>query len=277
MVKSPPRAIGECSGEGGRRVESVGRVGRVLDLFDDAHADRGIGEAAELLGLSKGATHALFATLVDIGLLERTPASRYRLGWRLLVLGRELVRSLKYGDPVMRDMHAFASKWGDTMHLGVLDRGRVVYVHKAEGVHAAGVPTQTGARLYAHSSAVGKVLLARLPAPRLREVIAEQGLPALTERTITAEKSLERELGASLPRGFAVDREETLEGISCVATAIKGPGGHVVAAMSVCARTERFERFWPSYVRALNSTAKAASACLRAERRWPPAGPGEAR
>jgi IclR family transcriptional regulator, KDG regulon repressor len=263
-VASPPLPT-PASSDGGRRVESVGRVGLVLDLFDDAHVDRGIGESAELLGLSRGATHALFATLVDIGLLERTPSSRYKLGWRLLVLSRELVRSLEYRDPVVRGMHAFATKWGDTMHLGVLDRGRVVYVQKVEGVHAAGVPTQTGVRMYAHGSAVGKILLASLPAEERRALLADQGLPALTGRTILTEEALERELGNAMLQGYATDREETLDGICCVAAPIKGPGGRAVAAMSVCAQTERFERFWPSYVREVRSITDAASARLRAE------------
>ena len=250
--------------DGGRRVESVGRVGQVLDLFDDDHVDRGIAESAQLLGISRGATHALFATLVDIGLLERTPSSRYRLGWRLLVLSRELVRSLEYWNPVVRKMHAFATKWGDTMHLGVLDRGRVVYVQKVEGVHAAGVPTQTGVRMYGHSSAVGKVLLSYLPAGRLVDLIAEQGLPKLTARTITTEGSLTEELETAIAQRYAIDRAETIEGVRCIAAPIKGPGGHVMAAMSVCARSERFERFWPSYLREVRATAELASSHLRA-------------
>jgi DNA-binding IclR family transcriptional regulator len=149
------------------------------------------------------------------------------------------------------------------MHLAVLDRGRVVYVHKVEGAKTAGLPTQAGVRLYAHGSAVGKVLLAELPSSGLAEVVAQEGLPALTRRTITGEAALLAATDEVRRRGYATDREETLRGISCVAVPIRAPGGEVVAAMSVCAGSQRLERNWTSYVREAEATARAASAQLR--------------
>jgi DNA-binding IclR family transcriptional regulator len=253
----------------GKTVASVERVGAVLDLFAGEHSERGVCEAAGELGLSKSATHALLTTLVNIGLLERTPAARYRLGWRLLVLSRQLVRSLEYRDPVLHVMHSFASTWGDTMHLGVLDRGRVVYVHRVDGVHAVPVPTQTGVRLHAHSSAVGKVLLAALDRPALLELVEREGLPPMTANTITSRELLADELTRIRLQGYALDREETIDGISCVAAPIRGPSGAVVAAMSVCATSRRFERYWPSYVRAVKDAVAAATERLSEEERWP--------
>jgi IclR family KDG regulon transcriptional repressor len=244
-------------------VASVGRVGDVLDLFDGEHGEIGLSEAAGRLELSKSAAHALFSTLTDIGLLEKTGASRYRLGWRLLVLGRDLLQSAEFRDPVVRGMHRFAGESGDTMHLAVCDRGRVVYVHRAEGRHAAGLPTQVGVRLFAHGSAVGKVLLAALGPAELGAVAEREGMPALTARTITAPESLASELEEVRERGFACDRGETVSGVSCVAVPIRGPGGEVVAAMSVSAPSARFDRNWSRYLRAAGLTARAAAGSLR--------------
>jgi IclR family KDG regulon transcriptional repressor len=253
----------------GKTVHSVERVGAVLDLFAGGHSERGVCEAADELGLSKSATHALLTTLVNIGLLERTAEARYRLGWRLLVLSRQLVRSLEYGDPVLHVMHSFASTWGDTMHLGVLDRGRVVYVHRVDGVHAVPVPTQTGVRLHAHGSAVGKSLLAALDRGALTDLVDREGLPALTANTITSHELLADELARIRLQGYALDHEETIDGISCVAAPIRGPSGAVVAAMSVCATTRRFDRYWPSYLRAVKEAVASATERLADDERWP--------
>jgi DNA-binding IclR family transcriptional regulator len=260
-VRTREPAVGER--ERGRRVASVGRVGDVLDLFDGEPVEVGLSEAAARLKLSKSAAHALFSTLVDIGLLEKTEASRYRLGWRLLVLGRDLLSSLEFRGPVVRAMNRFAAECGDTMHLAVCDRGRVVYVHRAEGRNAAGLPTQVGVRLFAHGSAVGKVLLAELAPAELGEVAEREGMPALTARTTTAVEPLTGELERVRERGFALDRGETVAGISCVGVPIRGLGGEVVAAMSVCAPSERFEHGWSRYARAAEATARLAAASLR--------------
>lgn len=267
-------AVGERSArrEGPKTIASVERVGAALELFEANHPERGVGEAAALLGISKSAAHALFSTLVEIGLLERTSTARYRLGWRLLVLARELVRSIEYRDPVLPLMRSFAARYGETMHLGVLDRGRLVYVQKAEGAHATGIPTQTGVRLHAHSSAVGKTLLATLDHGTCAEVLEREAMPAFTPHTVTDPRRLADDLDRILLQGYAIDREETMRGFCCIAVPLRAATGSVVAAMSVCARTERFERDWPTYLRALRQASEAASErlCERAFARSEP-------
>jgi DNA-binding IclR family transcriptional regulator len=161
-------------------------------------------------------------------------------------------------------MRSFSARYGETMHLAVLDRGRLVYVQKVEGAHTSGVPTHMGARRHAHSSAVGKTLLAALERGARGEVVRREGLPAFTRRTITDPCRLADELDRVLLQGFAFDRAETIEGFSCVGVPMRAATGRVIAALSVCARTERFERHWPTYLRSLQKIAEAASKRLTA-------------
>lgn len=66
--------------EDARLSRSLLRGLSVLTCFGPGHEERGIIELADLLGMSPSTTHRYVATLVELGLLERSTRSRkYRL------------------------------------------------------------------------------------------------------------------------------------------------------------------------------------------------------
>lgn len=92
-------------------------------------------------------------------------------------------------------MARLAELYGETVHLAVLERGRVLYLEKQQGNRAIQVNiTGVGAYLYAHASALGKVLLSGLSEKEVIAVVRTHGLPALTPNTITTLEELLSEL-----------------------------------------------------------------------------------
>ena len=93
--------------------------------------------------------------------------------------------------------------------------------------------SRIGMRNYAHSCAVGKVLLAFLPDSEVEGIIAQKGLPRLTKHTIVRPRELKQHLAHVRTQGYAVDDEENEEGIRCVAAPVRNDRGEVVAAISI--------------------------------------------
>src|ERR1700751_4845932 len=115
---------------------TVLNAGRVLDLFTSETPERGVTEVAEALGIPKSRAHALMSSLAHVGLLRRTAEGRYRLGWRVLALGRILTETTEFRAEARRAMEELSGRFGETVHLATLDDGVVVYVDKIEGTRA---------------------------------------------------------------------------------------------------------------------------------------------
>lgn len=242
-------------------------AGQVLSQFTADSPERGVTEVALAMGISKSKAHALLSSLSAVGLLRRTQHGRYRVGWRVLSLNRVLAETTdfhRYARPVME---ALGERCGEVVHLGVIDDGQVMYVDRIKGRHAVQIDvSKLGNRLWAHCSAVGKILLANLPHGSLDAVIEQHGLPALTSRTITDRDTLCAQLIDVRQRGLAFEHGEAVDDVSCVAAPIVAPGPIVVAAISMAAPTFRFEQRRSVYAQAIARAGAYVSQCLsRAE------------
>jgi DNA-binding IclR family transcriptional regulator len=92
-----------------------------------------------------------------------------------------------------------------------------------------------------HNTAVGKAILAFLPEVRVDEILDRHGLPQQTDRTITTREDLEERLERVRENGYALDREERLTGLTCVAAPIRSDDGGVVGSISVSGPASRLD------------------------------------
>ncbi len=224
-------------------LQTIQKAGELLSLFDREHTEWGVREVAAKLKIAKSSAHDLMSSLAKLGFLNKTEDSRYRLGWRLVTLSETLLATTelrKEAHPVMEDL---ATEYQETLHLAVLDDTQAVYVDKLEGRQAVRVElTSLGARLYAHCSALGKVLLAFCDEEEVRRIIQTAGLPRFTDNTITDEDELIQNLVKIRKQGFAYDLEEIMPDLCCVAAPIYDYSGNVIAAISMSIPAFRFRR-----------------------------------
>jgi len=224
-------------------LQTIQKAGEVLALFDREHAEWGVREVATRLKVAKSSAHDLMSSLAKLGFLNKTEDNRYRLGWRLVTLSETLLATTelrKEAHPVLEDL---AAQYQETIHLAVLDDTQAVYVDKLEGRQAVRVElTSLGARLYAHCSALGKVLLAYSDEEEVKRIIQTAGLPRFTDNTITDEEELLQNLAKIRKQGFAYDLEEILPDLCCVAAPIYEYSGKVIAAISMSIPAFRFRR-----------------------------------
>lgn len=194
----------------------------------------GVGELVRRTGLAKSTVHRLCGELCSVRLLEKDE-SGYRLGSWLFELG-ELVpthRTLsEAAQPILEDLREATHQ---RVHLAVLDGVDVVYVAILGG-SSLGLASRVGGRLPAHSTGVGKAILAYSSSAVLRARI-DAGLPRLTPRTIGSAEELVLEMRRIRSIGMALDAEESHPGVSCVAAPVFGADRRIVAGLSITGPT----------------------------------------
>jgi DNA-binding IclR family transcriptional regulator len=241
-------------------LQTIRKIGPVLDLFTVDHADWGVAEVAEAIDIPRSSAHALLASLAETGLLQKRGHGRYRIGWRVVELGDTLrgTADLRgHARPVMQEL---VGMLGETAQLAVLDRDRAVYIDKVSGRHHMNVlGARVGAQVDAHCCAVGKVLLAHQDPSVLARRLSTSALAAFTSNTITCPDRLTAELHKVRIEGCAFDAGEAVPEVHCVAAPIRDDLGSVLAALSITAPASRFLPVGPSLKRAVVNAATAVS------------------
>ncbi|HWE63327.1 MAG TPA: IclR family transcriptional regulator C-terminal domain-containing protein, partial [Chloroflexota bacterium] len=128
----------------------------------------------------------------------------------------------------------------ETVHLGILDGWEVLHIGRAESPERVGVASRIGSRGWAHTSGLGKALLAGQPDAFLQRYIDETGLPAMTEHAISTPAALWAEIERVRRQGFALDNEEDAIGVRCLGTTLPSAGGGALLAISVSGPSPRF-------------------------------------
>ena len=224
------------------RVRSLAKALKVVNLLADANKELSLSELSKRMDMPKSTTHGMLATLWEFGYVEQSPfTGNYKLGMRLFELGNIVAHSWDVRAVSAPYIQKLMDEVGETVHLVVLDRGEVVYIEKRECRQSIQIVSQIGMRLPAHCTGVGKVLLAYLPDAEVRQIIKKKGMTRFTKNTITDPRSLETELDRIRERGYAIDNEEIMDGLFCMAAPIRDYSGKVIAAVSVSGPTSRIK------------------------------------
>ncbi|KOV62083.1 IclR family transcriptional regulator [Streptomyces sp. MMG1121] len=204
----------------------------VLAAFDHAHPALSLTDISRRAGLSLTTAHRLAGALTAWGALERDASGVYHVGLRLWEVAALAPRGLglrQLALPYLEDLYEATH---ENVQLAVRDGTEVVYVEWLSGRSAVGVHIRVGARWPLHATGVGLALLAHAD-PGLQEEYCAGPLAPFTPYTITDPLRLRRTLAEVRRSGVAVSERQVTEDALSVAAAVHGPGGQVVAAVSV--------------------------------------------
>jgi IclR family transcriptional regulator, acetate operon repressor len=220
-------------------VSVLDRMTQILQAFDQNDSEMGLSEIARHSGLPKSTVSRLVATLLKHGYLERD-GRLIHLGLRVFELGQlaRAPRELRAAAlPIM--MH-LRDRTGDDVHLAIPDGGEMICIAAVQGRSHAPSRMRVGARLPAHATALGKVMLAHTARPMLEEHLRVER-EALTPRTITDEGMLRRQLVEICGGGIAIAEREFDPEISCAAVGLFGSSGALTAALSISRPAQGFD------------------------------------
>ncbi|CQD22010.1 IclR family transcriptional regulator [Mycobacterium europaeum] len=207
-------------------IESVDNALKLLLLLGERPEIR-LSEATRYLGVASSTAHRLLAMLAYRGFVRQDPVSKAYLpgpsltGVAFAIFGRVDIQ--RTAMPIMRRL---SEQLRETVHVGMLDGAGVRFVAAVEGPAAVRVASRLGRTLPAHCTSTGKVMLAQLPEPELRQLLPHERLERITPSSIGTRTELEAELAAIRERGYAINREESEEGVASVAVPIptRAPG-----------------------------------------------------
>lgn len=210
----------------------IDRAALILDAFDGP-GRLTLAQVVRRTGLPRSSAHRILGRLVTLRWLHRE-GDGYQLGMRLLELGSLAIHQDRLHQAAQPYLHELHRRTGYVVHLAVLKTPDVLYLDKVGS--RPGLPSRIGGLQPAHRTSVGKVLLAYLPTIEQTRFLAHADLRAYTTNTMTNPARLRDEFARIRNRGMAVDRQESLPGITCVGVPVGTPE-HTLAALSVCGPT----------------------------------------
>jgi DNA-binding IclR family transcriptional regulator len=249
---------------------TITKVCRVLDAFRD-RPSLGVTELAQETALLPSDVHRILNSLETYGYIEQDPHSKkYHLGLHVLKLGHTVLKRLELreiGRPLLRRL---SEEIEATVNTAILDTREleIIFVEQVDSPSEWQLKSRIGSRAAPHCTALGKVLTAFTDRVTARRVLKRNGVPKCTEHTIVGADELEREFEWVREQGYAVDREEAVEGTCCIAAPVRDHSGAVVAAISASMMATRFYRWNEARLAGLlKATAGKFSASLGYEPR----------
>jgi DNA-binding IclR family transcriptional regulator len=205
---------------------------RGLDVLEAvASGVNNLSDLAVTLKLNRSTAHRLAATLVERRYLTFAPRSGYGLGSKSLELGYQARVQLNIPRVAREHLEKLAAQTGDTVHLGVPDGTRALYLDKIPGGRRVEISSRVGELQPLRSTGLGKALLLDEDEPRLREIYrCENGSG---QRYAVSESMWVRRMRAYAKLGHTFDLEENEDRIRCVAAPVRDATGRIKAAISV--------------------------------------------
>ncbi len=214
-------------------VQGLARGLAAIESFDREHPEMTLSEVARRIGQSPASARRMLMTLRELGYVGVDRGRFFPLP-RMLRLGHAYLSSLPLATVVQPKLTELTRELDESCSLAVLDGTDIVIVARATTRHLAEDYMVLGYRLPAHATSVGKVLLASPAQTGALDALLSQPLQALSRYTITDRRKLRAELAEVARQGWALNNQETREGIRSIAVPVV-LSGTSIAALSVSA------------------------------------------
>lgn len=190
-------------------------------------------EITQAMGLSKTTVYRLLGSLQQMGYVSKNETNaRYHLTKKLLGLGLKALGEANLVELSLPVMQALRDEIKESVMLGILMNNRVVLLEQVIGSHNFTFLLRSGNSFNLHSSVPGKIFLAYTKNKILQEQLLDSiDFQVYNERTIASKDAMLQEIEEVRSLGYALDQEEEMAGVHCVATPIFNQFGMLIAAL----------------------------------------------
>jgi DNA-binding IclR family transcriptional regulator len=237
----------------------ISKVFSILEAIQGSSSGLTLKPICDLTGIHKSTAHRFLKHLERDGYLIRTETGVYLIGPKFSQLSARANHRATLQAVARPILWELWKSTRETVNLGVLDQGTVLYVEVVESPHEFRLSSRVGTRRSLHATALGKALAAFLDEEQKERVLSTVQFQPLTSKTIMNLVQFRQELETIRKQGYAVDDEETTLGARCVSAPILGKDREVVAALSVSGPVTRIS---PSQVRALAQAVITAARAI---------------
>lgn len=212
-------------------------------------------DITQSVGMAKTTVHRLLYSLKKIGYVDQHENGNYVLSYKFYQIGRNGLPHRHLTALAKPILEKLLMRTGETVHMAVLDNGLVLFIAVSPSQHSYRFAAAIGDFNYAHSTALGKCILAQMEPDEVAAVMKLRGLPKLTAATICDKAHLTLELEKVRNQGYAISNGENTDGVICVAAPIFDSSGKVTAGLSISGPSNRMQSTIESLKQAVRQEA----------------------
>ena len=216
--------------------KSLVKAVRMLDCFTE-NPEMTINELSEAANLPKTTVFRLASSLEEAGLLVKERKSShdvtYRLGLKLLTLGKHVSEQLKYNKVALPHMKKLNEEIDELVHITVLEGDEAAYAETIDSSKPVRLVVKVGKRAPLYAGSAPKLLLSSMNDEDLEAYLENVELNKLTENTLNSKERLREEIGKIREKGYAVSYSENFKDTVGFSYPLYNHDGEMVAALGV--------------------------------------------
>jgi IclR family KDG regulon transcriptional repressor len=207
----------------------------ILEAIKQNPETMALADLSRKVGMPRPTVYRILTTLEARGYLDRQSDGSYRMATKFFSLQSDTTKEQELLRVAKQPMERLSAECKETVNLGTLDGGEVVVIATVESPLSIRMSSKIGNRRFAHSTALGKVMLSGMGADELDRLIQVKGLEKMTPNTITSRADLLKEVRRIRKLGYAVDDQENEMDGRCLGAPILDSRDSVIAALSISA------------------------------------------
>jgi DNA-binding IclR family transcriptional regulator len=218
----------------GGGIQSIERAFAILEEVARNRDGISLAELSKRVGLHNSTTFHLVKTMVTLGYVQQVKESkRYRIGRNLFTLAAGALDEVELVSLATPVLESLTRATGECSHFAIRSGDDIVVLAKTAGTGMFQMANRVGVVRPAHSTALGKVLLAALSPPQRERYLATHELKRFTAKTIVEPDALLREIEAVGRNGIGFDDGEFDAEARCVAVPVRDFTGQVAGAIGI--------------------------------------------
>ncbi|MCC9295226.1 IclR family transcriptional regulator [Clostridium sp. MT-14] len=209
-----------------------------LNVLEDLieHGEISIIELSSNLGLGKSTVHRILGTFKTMGYVDQNKDNnKYYPTLKIFELGTKVANRIPLKKIIRPYLEEIYRKSHETVNFAILDKDEVVFIDKIVTAEPLRIELEIGKRVPVYCCALGKAILAFSGDVDITKLNFEK----ITDNTVNSPEKLMEQIKAVKQNGYAIEYEEYIEGLICIAVPIKNQFNQSVAAISIATPTIR--------------------------------------
>jgi IclR family transcriptional regulator, acetate operon repressor len=263
-LKPSRKPVDEDEAARGGAVQSVDRAMLLLEALGEDEEGYRLTDLAIRTGLSPSTAHRLLTTLEKRRFVAFDQSDNmWHVGRQSFAIGSAFIRRRNFVAPALPFLRRLRDLTHETANLGVVDDGEVIVLTQVESREIMRAITKVGGRAPMVTSGIGKAILATYPDEDVIAIIQRHGMKRLTPKSVVRAGELRAALDVVRRDGYAIDDQEFLMGLRCVAAVVYNEQAEALAAISVSGLASRVpQERAPELGRLVRETARELTLAL---------------
>lgn len=222
-------------------IPNLGKACEVLDLIANTPGGLLLKTISSELNIPRTSALRITQTLLNANYLARNDNGSFTLGTSLVQISVKALDHLDIRSFARPALKALSMKTGESSHLAMLNGDHSLLVEVADSPHPVRIASRPGTLVDLHSSSTGKVFLA-FSIPEPLKFCAHLKLTSYTENTDATIDDVLASIDQTRRQGFAMDEEEYVKGVRCIAAPVNNAFGKTIASIGITASTSTFKK-----------------------------------